>query len=124
MSIVRVGLPTALHPRTPEATLQRHVGRVARMFGWMYYHPPDNRPRQTATGRLFVQDVTPGWPDTVLIRGSRRLARELKSNRGAVTPEQRSWLDTLAAAGFDVGIWRPRDWPLIVAELAPDGEAA
>lgn len=120
MTIVRVGLPTELHPRTPEATLQRLVGQAARMFGWMYYHPPDNRPRQTSTGRLFVQDITPGWPDTILIRDDRRLARELKSNSGAVTPEQHRWLEVLASAGFDTGIWRPRDWPLIVGTLAPN----
>ena len=51
-----------------------------------------------------------GWPDWT-IRGPRGvLFRELKSQRGRVEPEQREWLDALAAAAADVDVWRPADW--------------
>jgi hypothetical protein len=37
------------------------------------------------------------------------LFRELKTQRGRVTAEQREWLHALLAAGQDAGVWRPED---------------
>jgi hypothetical protein len=46
----------------------------------------------------------------VFLRPPEALFVELKSERGKVTPEQQSWLDALAACGFEVYLWRPRDY--------------
>jgi hypothetical protein len=60
----------------------------------------------------------PGFPDLTVVGAHGVLFRELKSERGRVTADQRRWLDALAAAGADVVVWRPCDWPQrIHAEL-------
>jgi hypothetical protein len=91
-----------------EAELQERVIRAARITGWRYYHPPDNRPGGKS-GR--VQRVVPGFPDLVLVHVAQRriMYRELKTQTGRVSPDQRTWLDDLAIAGADVGVWRPAD---------------
>lgn len=57
-----------------------------------------------------------GSPDLFLARNGVIIHAELKSNRGSLRPEQRVWRDHLGAAHR---LWRPRDWPNIVAELRP-----
>lgn len=80
-----------------EDELQRAVIELARGLGWLVYHTHDSRRSQA------------GFPDLVLVRGDRVLYRELKSTAGRIRPEQQVWLDALAAAGADVGVWRPVD---------------
>lgn len=92
-----------------EATLQQHVQRLATALGWWWWHAPDNRPTRARSGRSYVQAVRPGWPDLVLVRGTRILYRELKTQHGRVRPEQREVHDILTAAGADVAVWRPGD---------------
>lgn len=58
-----------------------------------------------------------GWPDLVLWRPDRIIFRELKSETGKLTPAQRDLLLSLRAAGADVLVWRPSDWPDIEKEL-------
>lgn len=62
----------------------------------------------------------PGFPDLVLLAPTRVLWRELKTMRGRVRPEQKVWLAELQARGEDARIWRPSDWPSILAELGLD----
>jgi len=83
-----------------EATLQAQVLEAARLLGWLVYHTHDSRRSQ------------PGFPDLVLVHpGKRRvLYRELKTQKGRIRPQQQVWLDALAAAGQDAGVWRPADW--------------
>jgi len=50
-----------------------------------------------------------GWPDWVILGPRGGLHRELKSQRGALSPEQRSVGARLIAAGFNWGVWRPQD---------------
>ncbi len=59
------------------------------------------------------------WPDLVLWHPTRRffIARELKTNAGRLTAEQRQVLDELAACGVDVAVWRPSDWDVIERTL-------
>lgn len=94
-----------------EAVLDSHVTKLARMLGWWRFHPFDSRRSQA------------GWPDLVLLRPPQILLRELKADKGQISPEQQQVLDMLAACGLDVGIWRPRDLHdgTIAAELAKPG---
>lgn len=63
-----------------------------------------------------------GFPDCVIVGSRGVLWRELKTERGRLTADQRTWLDRLTEAGGDVGVWRPSDWPgRILAELAGVG---
>lgn len=49
-----------------------------------------------------------GWPDWVIIGPGGILFRELKSQRGELTPEQRSVGSKLAKVGMDWAVWRPQ----------------
>ena len=99
--------PRVPRPREdcPESTLLSRVTRLARQRGWLVYHTANSQGSQ------------PGFPDLVLVRGDRVLWAELKAKSGWVRPEQRQWLDALAAAGQTVRVWRPSDWREITAAL-------
>ena len=81
-----------------EKALQEAIREAALYLGWLYYHTFDSR-RSPA-----------GFPDVVLCKPPRFLVRELKTERGRVSPAQTEWLERLELAGLDVGIWRPSDW--------------
>lgn len=90
-----------------ESDLQDSIVELARINGWLVHHcrPGMNRRGQWATQ---IQG-SPGWPDLLLVRGTRILAIELKSARGRVEPEQTEWLDALEEAGVVTFVWRPQD---------------
>lgn len=97
-----------------EAQLQACVLDLAKLYGLKAHHC---RPARTATGWATPISGDRGFPDLV-IAGCRVIYRELKAEGGRVSPDQVGWLHTLAAAGVDAQIWRPRDWPeRITAEL-------
>lgn len=81
-----------------EKRFLQQVYDLARLVGWRAYHT------------WWSRHSAPGFPDLVLLRGSRGIAAELKV-RGRVTPEQQAWLDAFRAAGFEAYVWRPEDWP-------------
>ena len=91
---------TASHPLAAamsEAQLLAAVRQACRTLGLLCYHTHDSRRSE------------PGFPDLVIV-GSRMIIRELKTERGRVRPEQRTWLDALRRAGQDADIWRPGDF--------------
>jgi hypothetical protein len=79
-----------------EAELELHVRRLARDLRLLAYHTHDSR----RSARGFCD-----W----VICGSRVLFRELKTQRGRVTAEQKEWLDALVLAEQDADVWRPED---------------
>lgn len=80
-----------------EAALLSQVRELAQSTGWMTYH-------------TYRSDRSePGFPDLVLMRHPLLLFRELKTDRGRLTPDQRCWLEELLACGQDAGVWRPAD---------------
>lgn len=90
----------------------RWVIEAAKWRGWMVTH---FRPAKLQSGRW----ATPlsghkGFPDLALAKGGRVLLRELKTDRGVLSPEQKVWL---AALGEHGGVWRPRDRDKVLAEL-------
>jgi hypothetical protein len=111
-----------------EAAWQGQVEALARFYGWLVYHPPDNRP---VDGRGRRQRTTRGFPDLTLVRGAELIFAELKRDTTYPDADQRAWLDALRqvadavdwAAGVDgpainVYVWRPRDFDDVQARLA------
>ena len=84
-------------------SLDAHVRRLMKDLGLTGFHVEKSLDVEKNRKNVSVK----GWPDWT-IRGPRGvLFRELKSQRGRVEPEQREWLDALAADGADVDVWRP-----------------
>ena len=79
-----------------EQALQQIVIQWAHSLGIKTYHTRDSR------------GSTKGFPDLVLV-GSRILYRELKTQVGKLTAEQKGWGDRLRAAGGDWAVWRPEN---------------
>lgn len=96
-----------------EDTLQERIEQLAVELGWLRYHTYDSR-RSAA-----------GFPDLVMVRRGRIVWRELKSMKGRVSADQRTWLDALEKANADVGVWRPIDLldGTVLAELMKEPAA-
>lgn len=104
-------------PALSEADWQRKVLEAAGYYGWMVAH---FRAAQTQIGwRTPVAANGKGFPDLVLVhpRGG-VLFRELKSEKGRLSPEQVQWSVCLELAGANYAVWRPSDWPAVQIELA------
>jgi hypothetical protein len=108
----RVGRLTVVPPSAATLTMtevawQRMVCDLAELRGWRWHH------------QHYSKRSPAGWPDLVLVRGPRLVAAELKSERGRVRPEQRVWLDALAAVpGVETYLWRPSAWVTVQAVLS------
>lgn len=83
-----------------ERQLQDQIIELAKRMGFIVYHTHDSRRSES------------GFPDLVLVHPKQRrvMWRELKSETGTTTPEQKVWISTLSLVGADVDVWRPRDW--------------
>lgn len=80
-----------------EAEVAAFVADACRTLGLLRYH-------------TYRSDRSPaGFPDEVIVGPSGLLFRELKRQTTQPTAAQWQWLETLAAAGSDVGVWRPSD---------------
>lgn len=79
-----------------EADLERAVQDLLKLHQLWGYHVRDSR------------RSAPGWPDWVIV-GGRILFRELKTQQGRVSSEQRKVGYLLQAAGGDWDVWRPSD---------------
>ena len=97
----------------PEADLLRLITTLAKHAGWHVYHTHDSRHSEA------------GFPDLVLAKpgtagkAGRLIFAEVKSRKGKVSQEQMIWLDILqhSLLSLEVYLWRPADWPDIVAIL-------
>ncbi len=99
----------------PEKTFQGQVEALLGLYGWRFYHAPDNRPGANGA----IQNVKGGFPDIFAVRGARALAVELKRETGKTTPEQDAWLADMALAGMETYVWRPSDIETLGKVLAP-----
>ena len=79
-----------------EKELESALCRLLRELGLFGFHAYDSR------------RSAPGWPDWVIV-GSRLLFRELKSDAGDLTRDQRRVRNLLVTAGADWAVWTPRD---------------
>lgn len=89
-----------------EAEFQAIVTQLAHLAGWQTMHV---YPLQTKGGRHRTPTTMPGWPDLVLWHPARQLVwfRELKTDDGRLTPDQRDVLHSLRLAGASAAVWRP-----------------
>lgn len=88
-----------------EKAFMAEVIAVAKKNGWKHMH------------HTISKKSVAGWPDLVLVRGKRTLFRELKMDHTDTTADQDGWIEALTDAEQDVAVWRPRDWPIILATL-------
>jgi len=95
-----------------ETAFQARIIDTARAYHWLaaHYRPSINRRGRWST----AVEGDKGAPDLILAKGGRVILAELKSDNGRTTAEQRLWL---AALGPHARLWRPMDWPDILAEL-------
>jgi hypothetical protein len=98
-------------PAMTEAELQAEVLKLARMYGWLAFHPHDSR------------RSTPGYPDLTLVHSvtGALVFAELKTERGRTTREQDTWL-TVLGRRHHAFVWRPADLPTIARLLGPAGQ--
>lgn len=87
---------TAQLRQVSERDFQRSVTQLCDWLQLDWFHP------------LSSRGMRPGWPDLVIV-GARILYRELKSESGIVSAEQRRVGSRLTRAGADWAVWRPRD---------------
>jgi len=86
-------------PYILEKDFQDTVVEYAHLCGWMTYHTHDSR-RSDA-----------GFPDLTMVRGTRLIFAELKSQKGTIRPAQEAWLQRLQGVpAVEVYLWRPTDW--------------
>jgi hypothetical protein len=99
----------------PERELQKQVQKLLNLYGWRWFHAPDNR---VANGH--IQNIKAGFPDLCAVKGSRLIFAELKRQTGVLHPDQIEWHEALAAAGHTVYVWRPSDLPDLPVILRTD----
>ena len=89
-----------------EKELRQSIVRAAKEFGWKVYFS-------------WTSIHSPaGFPDLCMVRGSRLVFAELKTDKGKVTLDQQVWLDALRASGkCEVYLWRPSDIDAAYAAL-------
>ena len=120
----------------PEAQLQKDVGELLTLYGWLWTH---YRPARTKTGWVTAIQGSPGFPDIVAVRGDRLLFIELKGRDslgqgGKVRKEQWDWIKALVDIdrlneGVSCHLWEPADWEdgfiqkVLKAEGVKDGRA-
>src|SRR5690349_10643155 len=106
---------TATNPfpkNVSEDVFKDAVLRQALALGWRRFHP---LPARNSRGRHATwQQGETGYPDLTLARRGVVLYRELKSETGVLSKEQKAWGVEL---GDLWGVWRPRDWLEIIATL-------
>lgn len=114
---VRMTSEPAFKMELSESQFQGHVELLAMLFGWQYMHI---RPGLNQRGKWRTPisgSLGAGWPDLILVRDSRMIFAELKSEKGRLTAPQVMVLNALEATGHEVFCWRPSDWDSITEVL-------
>ena len=112
-----------IKPKITEAAFTAQIIELAQTFGWKTFHArPGMTSRIGKDGKAVwvtpVQGDGAGFPDLVMVRLSRLIFAELKSETGKVSPAQAEWFALLQATGkAEVYTWKPSDWETIVEIL-------
>lgn len=103
-----LGLPANVAAMS-ESAMDGACMEWANQFGWeLTYHVVDSRVDKFQRG---IHRVNSGFPDRVWahLRWHRCVVVELKDLLRPVEDHQAKWLSCMAAAGWEVGVWRPSD---------------
>jgi hypothetical protein len=94
-----------------ESDFQKTVIDLAHLYGWKVAH---FRPAWSKDGlrcMTAVQADGKGFPDLCMVKRSRLLFAELKSDKGKLSPEQDIWITELTnSMRCEVYIWKPENW--------------
>lgn len=115
---------TILLRATSEANFEDWVVRQAERYNWCGFHVRHSHAsvRGVHCTKKHRHIDAYGWPDWVFYRdGGPMLFRELKSDSGLVTLQQRLTHQRLRAAGADVAVWRPSDEQLVIETFRRGG---
>jgi hypothetical protein len=92
--------------RLSEKVFLQQVRDLAKLFGWLEFHPYNSRRSSL------------GYPDLCLCRPPSIIFAELKTATGRVTPAQEAWLQALGQCpGVETHVWRPNAWAAILERL-------
>jgi len=95
-------------PSVTEEEFTNQVLELAKLYHWRSAH---FRQARTDKGwRTAVSGDGKGFPDTILVKGSRIIVAELKVGKNQATPEQELWLEAFRLTPAEVYVWRPDDW--------------
>lgn len=78
-------------------SLEAYVRKVIADLGLFGYHPRNSK------------GSAAGWPDWVIVGQGGILYRELKTEHGSLSPEQRHVGELITRVGGNWQVWRPRD---------------
>lgn len=97
---------------TNEALFLDQVCTIARLQGWLVFHPTPHR-----VGTASWRTDGKGFPDLVLCHMDRgTIFAELKTNDGRLSEEQKQWGYRLTQHS-EYHVWRPRDLETIAQRL-------
>lgn len=102
------GRQGAAHKSESEKAFMWRVINEAESRQWLCYHT------------FTSVRSEPGFPDLVMVRKSRLIFAELKSEKGKLSKEQETWLASLRLTAVEVYCWRPSDWSEIQRVLAEE----
>ena len=118
MTAAKKPAPQGHKIHTSERLFQAQVIQLAKLNGWMVFHP---RKMQTQDGRwLTAVQGDAGFPDLVFAHPGGRgiIYAELKADRGKLTDLQKHWTSALKINGAEIYIWWPNDIDAIAKRLA------
>jgi len=85
---------------------------ISRGWEWMHIGRTGKYSANGAKGTLGT-----GWPDLTLVRGTRLIFAELKSQRAPVPDAYQQKVLLILSDVAEVYHWRPSDWPMILEVL-------
>lgn len=99
-----------------EATFQAELFKLARAEGWWANH---TRRAKAGDGQWVTPTTVRGMPDCEFWHPARgeSFRAELKVKGRRVTERQAAVIESMRAAGIEVHVWTPSDWPAIEARL-------
>lgn len=104
-----------------EAGYQKRITDYATTHGWHWVHFPRSRLLDRKGARYSATAYHgdgEGWPDLFCWRPGEHLWIEVKAKGGIVSRAQRATHAELIAAGCEVHLARPADWPAIRSRLS------
>lgn len=102
-------------PEANEALFLDQVCTIARLQGWLVFHPTPHR-----VGSAAWRTDGKGFPDIVLAHHQRGVIfAELKTNSGKLSASQIDWRHSIAPHA-EWYLWRPQHLEAIAKRLGPN----